>query len=93
MRWKKLANGLPTIAVRDIAIQRRENDLVLGTFGRGFYVMDDYSSLRNIENSDTQVKSEIYPIREALRLILLINDFLAFGIKPRFLLGVLAVHT
>ena len=65
-RWKKLGNGLPTIAVRDIAIQRRENDLVLGTFGRGFYVMDDYSALRNIENSNIEVKAEIYPIREAL---------------------------
>ena len=34
--WKKLSNGLPTIAVRDIAIQRDMNDLILGTFGRGF---------------------------------------------------------
>ena len=42
-RWKKLSSGLPTIAVRDIAIQRDMDDIVLGTFGRGFYVMDDYS--------------------------------------------------
>ena len=54
--WKELATGLPTIAVRDIAIQRRENDLVLGTFGRGFYVMDDYSVLRSIENTQTARK-------------------------------------
>ncbi|MDB9820643.1 hypothetical protein OAC32_01070, partial [bacterium] len=40
---------LPTIAVRDIAIQERENDLVLGTFGRGFYVLDNYSPLRELE--------------------------------------------
>lgn len=65
-RWKKLANGLPTIAVRDIAIQERENDLVLGTFGRGFYVMDDYSALRSIENEDKPVAATIYPIRDAL---------------------------
>ena len=65
-RWKELAAGLPTIAVRDIAIQERENDLVLGTFGRGFYVMDDYSALRAVENSEPKDKAKIYPIREAL---------------------------
>ena len=64
--WKELANGLPTIAVRDIAIQRRENDLVLGTFGRGFYVMDDYSVLRSIENSETSLGIKIFDIRDAL---------------------------
>ena len=44
-KWIQLKGELPTIAVRDIDIQRRENDLVLGTFGRGFYVLDDYSPL------------------------------------------------
>ncbi|MDO5980633.1 VPS10 domain-containing protein [Flavivirga spongiicola] len=65
-RWKKLETGLPTIAVRDIAIQRRENDLVLGTFGRGFYILDDYTSLRHIENTEQQETAIIYPIRDAL---------------------------
>ena len=45
-KWVQLKGGLPTIAVRDLAIQKRENDLVLATFGRGFYVLDDYSALR-----------------------------------------------
>ncbi|MGK2857935.1 MAG: VPS10 domain-containing protein [Thermoanaerobaculia bacterium] len=45
-KWVQLKGGLPTIAVRDLAIQKRENDLVLGTFGRGFYVLDDYTPLR-----------------------------------------------
>ena len=44
--WRQLRAGLPFVAVRDIQIQRRENDLVLGTFGRGLYVIDDYSPLR-----------------------------------------------
>ncbi|WP_299361782.1 glycosyl hydrolase [Winogradskyella sp.] len=64
--WKQLKNGLPTIAVRDIAIQERESDLVLGTFGRGFYVMDDYSALRTVENSESKDEAKIYPIRAAL---------------------------
>ena len=45
-KWVQLKGGLPTIAVRDLAIQRRENDLVVGTFGRGIYILDDYTPLR-----------------------------------------------
>ncbi|MEM7765407.1 MAG: glycosyl hydrolase [Pseudomonadota bacterium] len=45
--WHALKSGLPTIAVRDIEIQQRENDLVVGTFGRGIYILDDYTALRN----------------------------------------------
>ena len=44
--WHALTANFPTIAVRDIEIQRRENDLVVGTFGRGIYILDDYSPLR-----------------------------------------------
>ena len=65
-RWKELGNGLPTIAVRDIAIQERENDLVLGTFGRGFYVLDDYSSLRSIEDYYSTTNSNIFNVRDPL---------------------------
>ncbi len=45
--WNPLKGGLPTIQVRDLAIQERENDLVLATFGRGFYILDDYRALRS----------------------------------------------
>ena len=53
-RWTQLKGGLPTIAVKDIAIQRRENDLVLATFGRGFYVLDDYSVLRGVNSKELE---------------------------------------
>ncbi|MDH3796692.1 MAG: glycosyl hydrolase, partial [Flavobacteriaceae bacterium] len=46
-KWTQLKSGMPTIAIRDITIQRRENDLVAASFGRGFYVLDDMSPLRN----------------------------------------------
>lgn len=62
--WKQLKAGVPTIAVRDIAIQKRENDLVLGTFGRGFYVLDDYSSLRNTSASVLNKEAELFSIRD-----------------------------
>jgi photosystem II stability/assembly factor-like uncharacterized protein len=48
-KWVRLSGGLPTIAVRDLALQEREGDLVLGTFGRGFYVLDDISPLRSVD--------------------------------------------
>ena len=65
-RWKELGNGLPTIAVRDITIQERENDLVLGTFGRGFYVLDDYSPLRSVKDYYSTTNSNIFNVRDPL---------------------------
>ncbi|MEM6830555.1 MAG: glycosyl hydrolase, partial [Bacteroidota bacterium] len=65
-KWKQMKAGLPTIAVRDLAIQRRENDLVLGTFGRGFYVLDDYSSLRNTSEATLAKEAELFDVRDPL---------------------------
>lgn len=62
--WKKFA-GIPTIAVRDIDIQKRENDLVLGTFGRGFLILDDYSPLRSLKEKDLAAAAQLYPVRDA----------------------------
>ena len=45
-KWIKLNIGLPTTMVRDLAIQKQMDDLVIGTFGRSIYVLDDYSPLR-----------------------------------------------
>ncbi len=64
-KWHKLKGGMPTISVRDLAIQKRENDLVAATFGRGFYVLDDYSRLRNI-NAQTLNENTLFPIKDAL---------------------------
>ncbi len=65
-KWKQMKAGVPTIAVRDLAIQRRENDLVLGTFGRGFYVLDDYSSLRNTGEATLAKEAELFEVRDPL---------------------------
>ena len=67
--WKQLKNGLPTIAVRDIAIQKRENDVVLGTFGRSFYVLDDYTPLRSLNSEVLASDGHIFPIKDALMFI------------------------
>jgi photosystem II stability/assembly factor-like uncharacterized protein len=68
-QWTALTSGLPTIAVRDIEIQRRENDLVLGTFGRGFYVLDDYAPLRKLRREDFEKTAILYPVKPALMYI------------------------
>ncbi len=62
--WKKFSAGLPTIAVRDINIQQRENDLVLATFGRGFYIMDDYSALREFTTEVQEKEAHLFSVRD-----------------------------
>lgn len=64
--WKKFDADLPDIAVRDIAIQQRENDLVIATFGRGFYIVDDYSALREVNEDFLKTEGHIFPIADAL---------------------------
>lgn len=65
--WIELTSGLPkSICIRDIAIQKDENDLVLATFGRGFYVLDDYTVLQNTNPEVFNKTSHIFPIKEAL---------------------------
>lgn len=64
-RWVQMKGGMPVIQVRDMAIQKRENDLVLATFGRGFYILDDYSPLREITSETLAREAELYPLRDA----------------------------
>ncbi len=64
-KWHKLAGGVPTIAFRDLAIQRRENDLVGASFGRGFFVLDDYSPLREIGDGQLQRAAMLFQPRKA----------------------------
>jgi len=64
--WTRLKSGLPTIAVRDIAIQKRENDIVIATFGRGFYILDNYSPLREINQDIVKKEFHLFKIKPAL---------------------------
>src|SRR6185436_9601025 len=64
-RWVQLRGGLPTTQIRDMDVQRRENDLVLGTFGRSFYVLDDYSPLRAVTAESLRQDAALFPLRHA----------------------------
>ena len=62
--WQKL-DGSPTISFRDLTIQKRENDLVAASFGRGFFILDDYSALREFTEENLNKKGKLFKPRTA----------------------------
>lgn len=78
--WTQMKGNLPTIAVRDIEIQQRENDLVLATFGRGFYILDNYSLLRDLSSEPDNAR--IFSIKNSP--IYIPNGHLGYGKKGVF---------
>lgn len=67
--WVQLKAGIPTIAVRDLTIQEREGDLVAASFGRGFYILDDYSPLRSVDENLVKGEAQLFPVKDALMYI------------------------
>lgn len=65
VNWVQLKGGLPTISFRDLAIQRRENDLVAASFGRSFYILDDYSFLRELNAEALSSDATLFSLRDA----------------------------
>jgi photosystem II stability/assembly factor-like uncharacterized protein len=63
--WIQLKGGFPTISVRDLWIQKRRNDLVVGTFGRGIYILDDYRPLRTMTPAMATTEATLFPPRDA----------------------------
>ncbi|HET9265038.1 MAG TPA: hypothetical protein VFO14_18450 [Vicinamibacterales bacterium] len=63
--WHKLAGGVPTISFRDLKIHRRDSDLVGASFGRGFYVLDNYSPLRALASGALTDEAALFPVRDA----------------------------
>ncbi|MEM6573704.1 MAG: glycosyl hydrolase [Pseudomonadota bacterium] len=63
--WVELTGGVPTISFRDLAIQRRENDLVGASFGRGFFVFDDYTPLRGLTEAQLESGPLLFTPRDA----------------------------
>jgi photosystem II stability/assembly factor-like uncharacterized protein len=82
-KWQRLKGGLPTIAVRDLAVQRQMNDLVVGTFGRGIYVLDDYTPLRALKSGGLAQAATLLPVRDALLYI----PTMQYGLRGKAFLG------
>jgi len=68
-RWQKLGSGLPTIAVHDMLVHPKTNDLVIATFGRSFYVLDDISPLRSVKRETLSAEATLFPVKDALMYI------------------------
>ena len=64
VNWQKLP-GTPNMGFRDLVIQKRENDLVAASFGRGFYVLDDYSALREMTPERLKQEGTLFAPRTA----------------------------
>jgi photosystem II stability/assembly factor-like uncharacterized protein len=82
-KWVQLEGGMPVIAVRDLAIQKREGDLVVATFGRGFYVLDDLTPLRVAKPADLEKEALTFPVKRSLAYI----PSTPFGLKEKAFLG------
>jgi photosystem II stability/assembly factor-like uncharacterized protein len=67
--WIQLKGKMPPIAVRDLVIQKRFNDLVVGTFGRGFFVLDDYTPLRDLRLETLQKEATLFPVPKAMMYV------------------------
>lgn len=70
LKWVQLKGGdFPVIAVHDLQIQKRESDLVIGTFGRSIYILDDYSPLRTITPEQLNQEVLTYPAKNTLMYV------------------------
>jgi len=62
-KWTKWTNGFPTVPTMDLVIHPREQDLIIGTFGRSAYVLDDIRPLRALAKEGEQINnSKIYAV-------------------------------
>jgi photosystem II stability/assembly factor-like uncharacterized protein len=64
-QWTRLRGGLPTIQVRDLVVQKTADDLVIATFGRGIYILDDLGLLRAATPAALAQDATLLPVRRA----------------------------
>jgi photosystem II stability/assembly factor-like uncharacterized protein len=77
--WVKIKGGMPTINIRALEIQRRENDLVAASFGRGFFVLDDIESLRHLAPQTLAQEGTLFPVGRRARQINEIGYYTTVG--------------
>ena len=65
--WQSLQQNLPHAPVSGIVVQERFNDLVVGTYGRGFWILDDLSPLQQATGDATASPSHLFTPRDAYR--------------------------
>jgi len=65
--WVSIRNNIPPVSVRDIKIQEPYNDLVVGTHGRGAWVLDDLTPVQDLHLAMAEKEGYLFPIRRATR--------------------------
>ncbi len=65
--WLPLQNNLPHAPVSGIIVQEHFNDLVISTYGRGFWILDDLSPLQQLDTDIANASSHLFPPRAAYR--------------------------
>jgi hypothetical protein len=68
-KWQRMRGGLPTIQVKDLVIQKHNGDLVVGTFGRGFYVFDDYVALRSLTPDVLAKDAHVFAVKPTMQYV------------------------
>ncbi|MGB1830968.1 MAG: VPS10 domain-containing protein, partial [Flavobacteriaceae bacterium] len=63
--WEKINVDLPNVSVRDLRIQKRDRDLIVGTHGRGAYILDDIRPLEELPNAEGK-EIHLFEVREAV---------------------------
>ena len=66
--WAQMRNGFPSVSTMDLAIQERESALIIGTFGRSIWILDDLISLRKMAGSTSRKDFEVYPVNDAVQV-------------------------
>ncbi len=66
--WAPFKNGFPNVSTMDLVIQEKESALVVGTFGRAIWVLDDLNSLRAIVRGNTKEKITILPMNDVVQV-------------------------
>jgi photosystem II stability/assembly factor-like uncharacterized protein len=65
--WEDVRNNMPPVSVRDIKIQQQYNDLVIGTHGRGAYILDDLSAFQELDRAMAAPTGYLFSVRTATR--------------------------
>jgi photosystem II stability/assembly factor-like uncharacterized protein len=63
--WVSIRNGLPPVSIHDLQIHKRDGDLIIGTHGRGVYIMDDIGPLRGLASAMTK-DAHVFDVRPAV---------------------------
>ena len=67
--WNRFKN-VPTIPIRDLEIHEEEDDLVAASFGRGFYIVDNYSPIREFSENILSKESHLFSVKDVLQFII-----------------------